>query len=45
MENQIDYDLQPKTWLADTAYGADENVEACREGGTEQCPGWSHSAA
>ena len=35
IENQIDYDLQPKTLLADTAYGADENVEACREGGIE----------
>ena len=33
MENQIDYGRHPETLLADTAYGADENVAACREGG------------
>jgi hypothetical protein len=35
IENQADYGLQPEKVLADTAYGGDENVEACREGGVE----------
>ena len=35
IESQADHGLQPETVLADTAYGGDENVDACREAGIE----------
>ena len=35
LESQADHGLQPEKVLADTAYGGDENVTACREAGIE----------
>lgn len=35
LESQADHGLQPEQVLADTAYGSDENVEACREAGIQ----------
>ena len=35
IESQTGHELQPKNVLADTAYGGDENVTACEEGGIE----------
>lgn len=33
IESQTEHELQPENVLADTAYGGDENVAACKEGG------------
>ena len=35
IESQTGHELQPKNIQADTAYGGDENVAACQEGGME----------